>query len=266
MRAVMREFLFLLAAGQVERHFFGSGSAVAAELSYEDLQYLRPSFAASSWRVTAGRLQQMRYIAKTYEGGVRFQITKLGEQALYEDFPHIVQGEKSETWLLCALIPQIGAVAQYAAARRLLYRQGYVSLLPGLYARFQVEYSGVVTRELQLLGFIPSFFPVNVQSARPASLESILYEQAQKSAKKNRKVERFSEDIAQLLSELEKKNMLHAKDKQRIGSFVVSGLTVLQEIEPLQYLSGSPVSSLERVAQSVDGLMRIYAKHSRVKN
>lgn len=254
----MQEFLFLLLAGDVERVLFGQGEGRASRaLGYEDFMALRPQVGESSWRVTASRLQKQRLIAKVWEKGVvRYQLTKLGYETISREFvvpPHDVE---SQSWFLCILAPQETAKPQHAAARRVLMGQGYINLVPGLYIRLWSGYSGDLAKELQSFGFVPCFLPVNPKTAQPASLDALLYEQSQSVAKKNRKITQFSEEVDSLLKELSAKNALHSKDKQRVGTILLSGLNLLHSIESLQFVLRSPRPEMEELARGLDSLMR----------
>ncbi len=262
MRAVMQEFMFLLLAGNIEPVCLQkTGQKIAVSLSYEDFMSLRPQVGESSWRVTASRLQKQRLIAKTWgEGRVKFQLTRLGIETLIREFSLPGKPDRSDLWMLCILAPQEGQKPQHAAARRILASNEYLNVVPGLYMRPGEGYSGDLARELQLLGFVPCFVPVQPKQAQPASLDSLLYPQSHQATKKNRKIAQFGEDAYGLLIELQEKNTLHSKDKQRIGTFLISGLNHLHGLEPIQSLFQSPREEVEKLCRTLDGFMQRYLR------
>lgn len=255
MRAVMQEMIQLLGVAGIDGAF---GSKITTELPalrYEDFVALRPQYSAVSWRGIAAKLLKERLAVKTLkQGKTAFQLTRAGIETFLSLFLIGMPPESSQSWQLCLLKSLPTKSASWVEARRLLRRNGFSSIQPQVFLRFQPSYDGVLAQELRRLGFLATFVPVRADQAQPAGLQEFIEGSEDGFLNLQRRIAENSREASLLLSEIEKKKHLHSKDKQRVGTILLSGLHLISDLEPGWYLKRD---RYELVRQLAGGLKEL---------
>ncbi len=233
MRAVMQEMIFLLGVAGINDLYFHQSPQNLQLLTYEDFASLRPQYSASSWRGIAAKLVADRLIIKTLkEGKTAFQITLLGMETFSSFFPFLQDTQADTTWSLCLLKHPQKRPALWVEARRMLQRRGYHSVFPQVFLKFQSDYDGGVAQDLIKMGFFVSFLAVNSSQMQPMRIDDLLEGTLQQDLSLQRKLMDLSKQIDRLLVERKKEKDLSSKEKQKIGTLLLSGLHILKSIPP----------------------------------
>lgn len=237
MRKLAKEILFFLWLLEDTRVLLGEeaeNEAMPWSLGYEEFTELRPEYAASSWRVQLNRLVRDRLILKqTREKRTTFRLTRLGQERVQQLFFQSLFGESSDILSVILLKPQNGRKTLYSSAHRILQAEGYRRLFTGVYLiPGTVPYTDFLWRSLQKQGFLPLFTQIRAREVRPASIGQLLLDENELYILQGKWVE-FSKRADEVLSMTKVRNVLESRDKEEIGTVLVSGLSVLEQWSPL---------------------------------
>lgn len=255
MRAVMRETYFLLGVAGIESVFSGSVPSALPALTYEELSQLRPGVSPTSWRGMAAKLVEEKRVVKTLKGGkTALQLTRLGLDTFTSLFSILEPFGSGGEWQLCILQVQNKVRASQLEAKRMLLRNGYFMIHSLLFVRFQDDYSGILAKDLEKLGFLVAFVPFDQEKVRPMELHHLLDQGFSENFALQRRIKDLSNQSYSLLSSIEKNKALSKNKKQSIGSMMVSGLSLLSELPPGWYLKRERVELSLSLAKSLQKL------------
>lgn len=259
MKQVLRESLFLLLGGNIASVLGHNRLSESMTLTYADFVALRPEFARSSWRGAMLKATSRKWVQKNEWGGeTAFQLTLLGTEEIRQEIGFIKPESSSDHWLLALLQPHPErAERQYKAAQRELETRGFANLLPSVYALPKDTFDQGLVEQLRRYGFYVTLVPVQPQKAKPMSLAAFL-EESPASRQKARELVSLSKNVTQLLHNLHQRKSIHPKQKEQIGSYVVSGLTLFKQLSWVELIQDQAQSLVFSLSEQLDELMRLY--------
>jgi hypothetical protein len=264
MRQVMRELLLLLASGQIARSLLldNDSPLLAQVFSYDDLTVLRPQFAASSWRGMTAKLIAQRMAFRTLQDGkVGIQLTKLGLETVAGWFVGARYAPAADQWLLLVYQVLPEQLAQPTAVRRLVESYGLRVVIPGLAVHLQVKIEQGLLAGLKAMNYQAVYLPVRPADMQPFTLLALSSEDGAR-LRLARRLAMVSTDIKVLLEQIDKTKKITHQQKQRIGSLLISGLTILQAWQRGPQDTVLEWQSRRDLARSLDNLVAIWRQRT----
>lgn len=225
----MQESLWLLYAGFVGSYLSNSPE-YAVQLTYDDFAQLQPERAPSSWRGAMQKAISNRWVSKAQRGDqVSFQLTRFGKEHLSQAFRPLTRFQDAAVWTLLLLQPLEEKRQHYTQIKRLLEDQGAAGVQPSVYVWPFEYYSQEVVQDITAAGFLPCFLPFSPTKSQPVAFTNLVRNRAV-TQKKYKEIRSISGRLDELIVLLSAEKKLHHKQKDAVGSMILSGLAVLQSV------------------------------------
>lgn len=267
MRNTLRELLLLLLMGQADPFGLQSTSGGSSvPLPYAELENLRPSKAASSWRGAAMKAQDQHWVIKSrFQGSTALQLTHVGVERAWDELPSIrsLRSEpETHTWTLGLVQPISPGKSQSVLSKATvrLEHSGAWRVAPNIVIWPRRWYDESVTQAIRQEGALVCCLSVDPEKAAPVTLKNwMLGEQSLQMPL--RQLEKAGSDVVSLLSEVKDKKDMKQQRKKRFGNVWLSGLAALQGVSWQETLDSQVEREAIMLMERLTELSHIYRQH-----